>query len=88
MELVHDDVMDVGVLAFAQGEIGEDLRRAADDRCGWVDGRIPGDHSDIFRPEGVAERKEFLVGQRLDRDGVIGTPTEADGTELECQGNE
>src|SRR5690606_13753688 len=44
--------------------------------------------ADVFRPEGVAEGEEFLVGQRLDRDGVEGAPPEADGAELKGKRNE
>ena len=34
-------------------------------------------------PKIVAQREEFLVGQRLDRDGVIRTAALAEGLELE-----
>ena len=62
MELVHDDVVNRGVRAVAEGDVGEDFGGAADDRGVVVDGGVAGDHADVFRAEDVAEGKEFLVG--------------------------
>ena len=86
MELVHDDVIHGGVLAVAEGDVGEDLGGAADDGCVVVDGGVAGDHADVFRAEHVAEGKEFLVSERLDRDGVVGAAALAKGLELEGEG--
>ena len=88
VELVHDDVVHGGVRAVAEGDVGEDFRSAANDRGVVVDGGVAGDHADVFRAEDVAEREEFLVGERLDRDGVVGAAALAEGFELECEGDE
>ena len=70
VELVHHDLAHVGPVAAAQGEVGEDLRRAADDRCVGVDARVTGHHADLRRAEHLAEREELLRHERLDRRGV------------------
>ena len=88
MELVHDDVVHRGVRAVAEGDVGEDLGGAADDRGVVVDGGVAGDHADVFRAEDVAEGEEFLVGEGLDRDGVVGAPSLAEGFELEREGDQ
>ncbi len=36
----------------------------------------------------MAEREEFLVGERLDRDGVVGAAALAEGFELEGEGDQ
>jgi hypothetical protein len=51
-------------------------------------GFVAGDHADVFRAEDVAEGEEFLVGERLDRDGVVGAADLAEGLELEGKGDE
>ena len=83
VELVHDDVVHRGVRAVAEGDVGEDFGSAADDRSRVVDGGVAGDHADVFRAEDVAEGEEFLVGEGLDRDGVVGAAALAEGFELE-----
>ena len=90
MELVHDDVVHEGVRAVAEGDVGEDLGGAADDRGVVVDGGVAGDHTDVFRAEDVAEGEgeEFFVGERLDRNGVVGAAALAEGLELEGEGDE
>ena len=88
MELVHDDVVHFGVRAVAEGDVGEDLGGTADDGRVVVDGGVAGDHADVFRAEDVAEGKEFLVGERLDRDGVVGAAALAEGFELEGEGDQ
>ena len=87
VELVHNDVVHRGVRAVAEGDVGEDLGGAADDRGVVVDGGVAGDHADVFRAEDVAEREEFLVRERLDRDGVVGAAALAEGFELEREGH-
>ncbi len=74
--------------AIAEGDVGENFRSAADDRGVVVDGGVAGDHADVFRAEDVAEGEEFLVGERLDRDGVVGAAALAEGFELEREGDE
>ena len=88
VELVHDDVVHRGVRAVAEGDVGEDFRGAADDRGVVVDGGVAGDHADVFRAEDVAEGEEFLVGECLDRDGVVGAAALAEGFELEGEGDQ
>jgi len=88
VELVHDHVVHRGVRAIAEGDVGEDLGGAADDRGGVVDGGIAGDHADVLWAENVAEGEEFLVGERLDRDGVVRAAALAEGLELESEGDE
>ena len=88
MELVHDHVVHRGLRAVAEGDVGEDFRGAADDRGVVVDGGVAGDHADVFRAEDVAEGEEFLVGERLDRNGVVGAAALAEGFELKGEGDE
>ncbi len=70
VELVHDHEPDVGARALAQGDVGQYLGRAGDDRCVGVDARVAGEHADVVGPEHLAEREELLAHQRLDRRGV------------------
>jgi hypothetical protein len=88
VEFVHDDVVHGGVRAVAEGDVGEDLGGAADDWGVVVDGRVAGDHADVFRAEDVAERKEFLVGERLDRHGIVRAAALAERLELEGEGDQ
>ena len=74
--------------ALAQGYVGEDLGGAADDWGVVIDGGVAGDHADVFRAENVAEGEEFLAGERLDRDGIIGAATLAERLELEGEGDQ
>ena len=83
VELVHDHVVHRGLRAVAEGDVGEDFRGAADDRGVVVDGGVAGDHADVFRAEHMAEREKFLIGERLDRNGVVGAAALAEGFELE-----
>ena len=88
MELVHDDVVHGGVRAVAEGDVRENFGGAANDRGVVVDGGVAGDHADVFRAEDVAEREEFFVGERLDRNGVVGAAALAEGFELEGGGDQ
>ena len=85
MELVHDDVIDGCGGPIAQSHVGEDLRGAADDRGGVVDGGIASEHADVLRSEDPAEGEEFLVGEGFDRDGVKRAAVLAEGFELHGQ---
>ena len=49
VELVHHDVGDGGVGAFAQRDVGEHLGGAAEDRRVAVDGRVAGREADLVR---------------------------------------
>ncbi len=55
MELVHDHIVHTRGRALAQGHVGQDLRRAADDRRARIDGGIPCDHAHLVRPENLAK---------------------------------
>ena len=52
---------------MGERHVGQDLRRAAQDRRLRVHARIAGHHADVLRPEVATERQELLVHQRLDR---------------------
>ena len=71
VELVHDDLADVGVGAVPQRDRGEDLGGAADDRRLGVDRGVAGHHADVGRAEDLAEREELLADQGLDGRGVV-----------------
>ena len=71
VELVHHDLVDVGVRALAQREVREDLGGAADDRRVGVDRRVARDHADVLGAEDVDEREELLAHERLDRRRVV-----------------
>ena len=88
MELVHDDVVHWGVRAVAEGDVRENFGGAANDRGVVVDGGVAGDHADVFRAEDVAKGEGFLVGERLDRDGVVRAAALAEGLELEREGDQ
>ena len=74
VELVHHDLADVGAGALAQRDVGEHLRRAADDRGAAVDGRVARQHPHVLRAERRAQREELLRDERLDRRGVERRP--------------
>jgi hypothetical protein len=82
MEFVHHHLGHIRTLAFPEDHIGQNLRGAADNRCLGIDRGIPGDHSDVLRPEDRAEVEEFLRNQRLDRCRVIGTLTLGESGEV------
>ena len=88
VELVHHDQPDVGSRPLAQGEVGQDLSRAADDRRTPVDRRVAGHHADVGRPEGAAQVEELLAHQRLDRRGVEAAPTVGQRGELRARSHE
>ena len=71
VELVHDDLVDRGIRPLSEGEVREDLGRAADDRRIGVHGGIPRDHADLVGAEDLHEREELLAHQGLDRRRVV-----------------
>lgn len=71
VELVHDDLADVGVGAVTQREVREDLGGAAHDRGVRVDRGVTRDHADVLGTEGVDEVEEFLAHERLDGGRVV-----------------
>ena len=74
VKLVHHDLADVGVHAFAQRDVGQHLGRAADDRGAAVDRRVARQHAHVVRAEDRAQREELLRHERLDRRGVERDP--------------
>ena len=88
MKFVHDDRADFGVLAAGQGDVGEDLGRAAQDGSAGINGGVAGHHADVLRAEVAAEAEEFFVHQRLDRAGVDRALAGAEGLEMQRGGNQ
>ena len=88
VELVHDDLADVGVGAVAQRDVGEDLRGAADDRGLGVDRGVAGHHADVGRAEDVDKREELLADQGLDRRGVVAALAVGQGGEVRAGGDQ
>ena len=70
VKLVHHDLADVGGGALAQRDVGQHLRRAADDRGAAVDGRVTRQHPHVLGAERPAQGKELLRNERLRRRGV------------------
>jgi len=66
VELVHHHVVDPRVLARAQGHVGENLGRAAQDGRVAVDRGVARREPDLVGPEFAAQRHPFLVDERLD----------------------
>ena len=75
VELVHGDAAHVGVLALAQGLVGQDLGGAADHGRRRVDVRVAGDHAHVVAPQHLDEVEELLGDERLDGRGVVGALT-------------
>ncbi len=85
VEFIHRDAADIGVPAFAQRLVREDLRGAADDRRVGVDMRVAGDHADIIAAEHLHQIEELLRDERLDRRRVIGAPSGAQRGEMHAE---
>ncbi len=75
VELVHHHEPDVGVGALTQGDVGQHLGGAGDDRRARVDRGVAGQHADVRRAEHSAEGEELLADERLDRRGVVAVPS-------------
>ena len=88
VELVHDDEADVGELPLAQGVVGEDLGRRADDGGAGVDRRVSGEHPDVPGAEDLDEGEELLAHQRLDGRGVPAAPAVGDRLRVGGHGDE
>ena len=79
VELVHGDGGHVARGPLAQGLVGEDLLRAADDGSVCVDVGVSGDHAHVVAAEDLHQVKELLGDEGLDGSGVVGAPVLADG---------
>ena len=66
VKLIHHDLADAGIGSVPQGDVGQDLRRAAQDRRIVIDRGVPSAQADIVGAEFPAERKPLLVDQSLD----------------------
>ncbi|MPM30961.1 hypothetical protein SDC9_77514 [bioreactor metagenome] len=88
VELVHHHLGDVGPPALAQGDVGEHLGGAGDDRGVGVDRGVAGEHADVLGTEDLAQREEFLRDQRLDRGGVEADPVLGERRELRRGGDQ
>ena len=75
VELVHNDLAEVRILTLAQGNIGENLRGAADNGRLRVDGGVAGNHAHVLGTKNIDQVKELLRHQRLNGGGVVGTLT-------------
>ena len=78
----------VGRGAFAQRDVGQDLRGAADDRGVLVDAGVAGDHADVLGAEDLAQGEELLRDQRLDRGGVVAALPAGHGLEVRGDGHQ
>ena len=83
VKLVHDHVLHVGRRAFAQRDVREDLRRAAEDRRVAIHRRVARAQPHIFRPKLPAEREPLFIHQRLDRAGVNRPPSLRQALEMQ-----
>ena len=88
MELVHDHGAQVRGGALAEGDVGQDFGGAADDGRVLVDAGIAGDHAHVLRAENVAERKELLRHQGLDRRRVVAALSPGHGLEVRGDGDQ
>lgn len=83
VKLIHHDVLDLRVGAFAQGDVGEDLGGATQDGSVPVDGGIAGAETDVVGAEFTAERHPFLIHKCLDGARVDRSPAGGEGLEMQ-----
>src|SRR4029079_18421505 len=88
VKLVEDGRVDGRALPFAERDVREDLRGAADDWRIAIDARVAGHHANPFGAELAAEREELFAHERLDRAGVEAPATEGGGEEMERRRDE
>ncbi len=88
VELVHHHRVHGRVLPFAERDVGEHLRGAAQDGGVAVHGRVSRRQTDVLRAELTAERHPFLVDERLDGAGVDGAVSPRERGEVEGGGDE
>ncbi len=88
VEFVHDDRTEFGGGPFAEGNVREDLCRAADDRRVLVHAGITGDHANVFCTEDVAQGKELLRDQSLDGRCVVAALAPRHGLEVRRDGHQ
>ena len=87
VELVHHHAVGAQ-LRIPQDQIREHLGGADEHRGLAIDGGVARDHPDVASAEGIAEREELLVDQRLDRTGVDGDQPATHGLEVKERGHQ
>ncbi|MCB5294732.1 hypothetical protein BJQ90_04201 [Arthrobacter sp. SO3] len=87
VELVHDDGAEFCGGTLAEGDVGQDLRGAADDRGVLVDAGVAGDHADVLGAEDLAQGEELLRDERLDGSGVVTALSARHGLEVHGDSN-
>jgi hypothetical protein len=65
MELVEDGIAERALVAFAEGEIGEDFRGATEDGGVAVDRGVAGAEADVVGSELAAEGEPFSLTRAL-----------------------
>ena len=85
MEFIHRHTADIGMTAFTQCLVRENLRSAADDRSVGVDVCVSGDHADVLAAEHLHQIKELLRHQRFNRSCVIRATARAQRSEMHTQ---
>ncbi len=88
MKLIHDHRFNSRPVTAGKGDVGEDFRRAAEDRGPRVHRRVPRHQAHVVRPVLPAEAEELFIHEGLDRAGVNGPLSPAEGKEKEGPGNE
>ena len=82
VEFIHYHLVNIGVGPVAQSDIGDNFRSCADDGCTTVDGGIAGHHTDILSAKDLAEGKELLADQGLNRRCVKAALATSEGAEV------
>ena len=88
VELVDHDRVDLRLHAVVQGDVREDLRRAADHGRVAVHRGIARHEADVLCAELVAQREELLRHERLDRRRVVGASTFRQALEVQGERDE
>ena len=83
VELVHHHVVHRRLLPLAQRHVGQDLRRAAQQRGVAVDGGVARRQPHVLRAELPAQGHPLLVDQRLDGTGVDRAPPAGERREVQ-----
>lgn len=88
VELVHHGLAHVGLLTAAEGDVGQDLCRAANDRGRGVYRRVAGHHPYGLASEHVAQVEKLLAHECFDRCCVKGALAGGQGGEVGPGGHE
>ena len=85
MELVGGDAGYLCIFPGAQGVVGQNLLRAADDGCVGVDAHVSGDHAHVFAAEAFDQVEELLADQCLDGGRIVAALVAREGQEMHEQ---